>query len=1546
MLEAGQQKGKGAYLCYPAVDPIYKFGIDSAARLAFYYTSPTNNGNNNDQLLWHAAPVAPDTPACVVFGECQSPVQFFRMRASGDLVGFSPDRTRAWESHGEEVGAGEWSVWAAELGMDGGGDARQSEMRPGSTLEVTDAGVLIRDGDVVTWRLDAPPKLDTTAPTAAPTKRATSAPTDEPTVPPTPNADAVSVSGTLFFDSDNDGLIDATDPDRPPDALAAEAAATAAGVLNQVVVDLYDCATDEWILITRASAGASSNGANSNGDPNGAAATTGYQFTLPLSGGGTTPNLSPRLSELGVASIRAEFALPSAALGEFEFVPPGKDSDVDPATGRTACWDLSVDGRGEIAWNAGVRTVGAVEDSAEAPTGEPTMKPAPAMGGNEAGLPAPAPTGGIVGGYAFLDRNDDGIRDLTSATASEPALADVEVRLFSCPAATGAANFAATTESGKGGEALLGVQRTDDRGFYSFRNLFSGSYRVKVVPPPGHKISAAWNGGGNDGGNDSGVDNAVDPASGATDCFPLEGGATDLRWDVGLAPLEESAAPAESPVEEAPAAIAGFVFEDANNNGYLDDGEAALPGVRVALADCDGAVIKVANTDPNGMYGFASVPPGRYELRFSLDDHRPSDVWTGWLDEEGKLIAGDAQNDANPATGSTACKEYGPGATVLDVDAGLISILEGEAPSPAVVATVAPNGLPDGPTDGAPSTKPTARPTVDPKGDGTACSGAACPVEGMCRSKAGLCGNGIGFCNPSAVWDAGCPAESEPAETPPTAAPVDVASAAPALSASPTRSPSPTPLTAVATPGTEISLPDGTICNPDGSYGVASGTSSPLASAGEGAATAVEVSFTYALQSDDGAPPGPELVARFETQLNDRLACVYFDDDCLSCEASGGKRLRGRRRNREGGSVLGLSSLPKDLLNLFEVCSGGAAADDCRVIDGKFTAHYPARMTPRELLEANNQMLAAVERELAADDWDGLRASYANAPFPAPVEKSATGDDDDGGTSAGAIVGIVIAVLALVALAAAGGVLFVRRKREKDEEEFAAQQQSRAVPFGDSVSLSASKGDDSDEESDSDDESSSGSSSSSSSSSSGDSSSSESEEKDSVRDSKGAATALSGDTYPTNVAQARSADIEDGESDSYSGSDDGGSYDEQQSEVTAGQPPSVAHDEGAGAYDDGGGYIGGQYDDNYAVEGGQAYAAPGNYTGQAQDDGYDDDRRGLPDADDAGSMFSDPPGTSYRDLPQEEEWDHAVAAPLQEQYPLQRTNQGDSSGSFRVYENEAGMSDSYHSFNNHQADGSYHSQHSGRSFHSQRSARSNHSRHSQEEALQQANAEAQYSQVHPQQQAYDDGAQYDDFRQASFHSTHSHHSQADDAQSNPGSYHSGSQHSGRSFHSQRSHHSRHSPEEIRQHVGGDGAHYSGQENEVPQFGQEYPQAQPGYEYDMNDGGNEATYGGHNGGGGTNYDEASYHSFNPVSAPARPEELDEVSHGGSAATRQVSNKSSPMQQPKQSARPGHEAMGEEESINRIFNSLSDIQSRLASKGEHGQWMEPVDEAYGS
>jgi hypothetical protein len=44
------------------------------------------------------------------------------------------------------------------------------------------------------------------------------------------------------------------------------------------------------------------------------------------------------------------------------------------------------------------------------------------------------------------------------------------------------------------------------------------------------------------------------------------------------------------------------------------------------------------------------------------------------------------------------------------------------------------------------------------------------------------------------------------------------------------------------------------------------------------------LAFTYAIKSYNDESPDSKSVAKFENELNTRLPCVYFIDNCLSCK--------------------------------------------------------------------------------------------------------------------------------------------------------------------------------------------------------------------------------------------------------------------------------------------------------------------------------------------------------------------------------------------------------------------------------------------------------------------------------------------------------------------------------------------------------------------------------------------------------------------------------------------------------------------------------------
>jgi hypothetical protein len=268
-----------------------------------------------------------------------------------------------------------------------------------------------------------------------------------------------------------------------------------------------------------------------------------------------------------------------------------------------------------------------------------------------------------------------------------------------------------------------------------------------------------------------------------------------------------------------PVTISGIVFRDVDDDGYFDaaadNDEIGLSDVRVALFVCDdddgGIELTSSRTADNGQYVFSDLDAGSYLVRFSPPaGYRISSVWSG--------TANYADNHADPATSSTACRQYQAGEVANALDAGMSSI----------------------------SKTPTARPS------------------------------------------------SVPSTSSPSSAPV-----------------------AAAAPG---------ICNEDGSVGT---TTDDAAGSNDENVQGVDVAFEYAITSGNEAPIDSDLVAKFEDELNTRLACAYFNDDCLSCEVDKNDkagRVRIRRTSSRArfmsivnnSSLTGISALPRDEPNFEE----------------------------------------------------------------------------------------------------------------------------------------------------------------------------------------------------------------------------------------------------------------------------------------------------------------------------------------------------------------------------------------------------------------------------------------------------------------------------------------------------------------------------------------------------------------------------------------------------------------------------------------------------
>ncbi len=227
-------------------------------------------------------------------------------------------------------------------------------------------------------------------------------------------------------------------------------------------------------------------------------------------------------------------------------------------------------------------------------------------------------TPAVVGDFVWDDLDGDGVQDV-----GEPGVAGVVVELLD--AAGGVVDSTVTAGDGS----------------YQFVGVVPGGYRVRFVAPAGFGLTAK------DQGGDDTVDSDAFVLTGRTEVFSVVSGDVIDSVDAGVV---------------ADASIGDRVWFDVDSDGVQGSGEPGVGGVTVDLLDAGGAVVASTTTAGDGSYVFGGLWPGEYSV--AVD---PSLSFT--TRDAGADDAVDSDVDALGETGTVTLTS---GATVSDVDAGVV----------------------------------------------------------------------------------------------------------------------------------------------------------------------------------------------------------------------------------------------------------------------------------------------------------------------------------------------------------------------------------------------------------------------------------------------------------------------------------------------------------------------------------------------------------------------------------------------------------------------------------------------------------------------------------------------------------------------------------------------------------------------------------------------------------------------------------------------------------------------------------------------------------
>jgi len=241
----------------------------------------------------------------------------------------------------------------------------------------------------------------------------------------------------------------------------------------------------------------------------------------------------------------------------------------------------------------GITTAGSAGGTATPPTTTPSAitpitltTPGGSSVGNNFGE---IPNNASIAGRVWLDRDNDGVID-----AGEAGIPNVVVVL---------------TGTDVNGAAVNVTVQTDANGSYRFDGLLPGTYTVtEPAQPPGTGNGRTL--AGSTGGTATPVATTPSVIAG----IPLAAGQASIGNNFGEVPLSS---------------IAGFVYNDRDNDGVRDPGEPGYAGVVIRLTGTDDLgtpVTRETTTAADGSYRFAGLRPGTFTV---TEPAQPADTSNG-----------------------------------------------------------------------------------------------------------------------------------------------------------------------------------------------------------------------------------------------------------------------------------------------------------------------------------------------------------------------------------------------------------------------------------------------------------------------------------------------------------------------------------------------------------------------------------------------------------------------------------------------------------------------------------------------------------------------------------------------------------------------------------------------------------------------------------------------------------------------------------------------------------------------------------------------------